>query len=132
MKTDGMPGDYFRVLEAKPMDGGPKAATRKITLTKMMLVFKLGLYAILALLVCLHTSGILPMINYRILDKAKETQGVHYPDLYEASVLELRAGLDAGHFSCVDLVKVCTSLHTFFFPYNDSQFDRHTLLESRK
>jgi len=132
MKTDGMPSDYFRVLEAKPMDGGPKAGAGKITLTKMMPVFKLGLYAILGLLVCLQTSGILPMINYRILDKAKKIQGVHYPDLYEASVLELRAGLDAGHFSCVDLVKVCTSLHTFSFHYNDSQFDRHTLLESRK
>jgi hypothetical protein len=28
------------------------------------------------------------------------------PDLYEASVLELQAGLDAGHFTSVDLVKV--------------------------
>ncbi|CAK5282823.1 unnamed protein product [Mycena citricolor] len=28
-----------------------------------------------------------------------------FPDLYEASVLELQAGLDAGHFSSVDLVK---------------------------
>jgi len=30
-----------------------------------------------------------------------------YPDLYEASVLELQQGLDVGHFSSVDLVKVC-------------------------
>jgi hypothetical protein len=29
-----------------------------------------------------------------------------FPDLYEASVLELQAGLDAGTFSSVDLVKV--------------------------
>lgn len=29
-----------------------------------------------------------------------------FPDLYEASVLELQAGLDAGNFSSVDLVKV--------------------------
>ncbi|KJA23796.1 hypothetical protein HYPSUDRAFT_66167 [Hypholoma sublateritium FD-334 SS-4] len=28
-----------------------------------------------------------------------------YPDLYEASVVELQTGLDAGHFSSVDLVK---------------------------
>lgn len=28
------------------------------------------------------------------------------PDLYEASVLELQAGLTAGDFSSVDLVKV--------------------------
>ena len=31
-----------------------------------------------------------------------------FPDLYEASVLELQAGLDAGHFSSVHLVKVLT------------------------
>jgi len=31
---------------------------------------------------------------------------VQFPDLYEASVLELQQGLDAGHFSSVDLVKV--------------------------
>jgi hypothetical protein len=31
-----------------------------------------------------------------------------FPDLYEASVLELQAGLDAGSFSSVDLVKVLT------------------------
>lgn len=29
-----------------------------------------------------------------------------FPDLYEASVVELEAGLDAGHFTSVDLVKV--------------------------
>lgn len=33
-----------------------------------------------------------------------------FPDLYEASVLELQEGLDAGHFSSVDLVKVLTDL----------------------
>lgn len=31
---------------------------------------------------------------------------IQFPDLYEASVLELQRGLDAGHFSSVDLVKV--------------------------
>ncbi|KAF8653663.1 hypothetical protein AX16_003814 [Volvariella volvacea WC 439] len=30
---------------------------------------------------------------------------VQFPDLYEASVQELQAGLDAGHFTSVDLVK---------------------------
>ncbi|KAF9553773.1 amidase signature enzyme [Agrocybe pediades] len=30
---------------------------------------------------------------------------VQFPDLYEASVMELQEGLDAGHFSSVDLVK---------------------------
>ena len=36
-----------------------------------------------------------------------------FPNLYEASVLELQAGLDAGHFSSVDLVKVLAD--PFFF-----------------
>jgi hypothetical protein len=42
------------------------------------------------------------------LDGTVKTEAV-FPDLYEASVLELQAGLDAGHFSSVDfddLVKV--------------------------
>lgn len=35
---------------------------------------------------------------------------VQFPDLYEASILELQEGLDAGHFSSVDLVKVDSSI----------------------
>ncbi|PPQ74261.1 hypothetical protein CVT26_004453 [Gymnopilus dilepis] len=30
---------------------------------------------------------------------------IAYPDLYEASILELQLGLDAGHFTSIDLVK---------------------------
>lgn len=33
------------------------------------------------------------------------------PDLYEASVPELQEGLNAGHFSSVDLVKVRSHPH---------------------
>lgn len=32
--------------------------------------------------------------------------GSNFPDLYEASISELQAGLDGGHFTSVDLVKV--------------------------
>ena len=38
------------------------------------------------------------------------TTATVFPDLYEASVLELQHGLDAGTFSSVDLVKVLTFL----------------------
>lgn len=38
---------------------------------------------------------------------------VSLPDLYEASILQLQAGLDAGHFSSVDLVKVSRFLVSF-------------------
>ncbi len=40
---------------------------------------------------------------------AAATAKVQFPDLYEASILELQEGLDAGHFSSVDLVKVYSS-----------------------
>lgn len=32
---------------------------------------------------------------------------VDLPDLYEASIAELQEGMDKGHFTSVDLVKVC-------------------------
>ena len=39
-----------------------------------------------------------------------ERTNVTFPDLYEATVMELQAGLDAGHFTSVDLVKVMFSV----------------------
>ena len=33
-------------------------------------------------------------------------EAVTFPDLYEASIAELQAGLDGGQFTSVDLVKV--------------------------
>ena len=39
-----------------------------------------------------------------------ERANVTFPDLYEATVMELQAGLDAGHFTSVDLVKVMFSV----------------------
>ena len=57
----------------------------------------------LAIFACLQiTRGVITA-----LDGTVKTEKV-FPDLYEASVLELQAGLDAGHFSSVDLVKVLT------------------------
>lgn len=34
-----------------------------------------------------------------------------FPDLYEASIEELQSGLEAGHFTSVDLVKVSITVH---------------------
>jgi hypothetical protein len=62
---------------------------------------KWGVSVLLAIFVCLQiTRGVITA-----LDGTSKT-GTVFPDLYEASVLELQAGLDAGHFSSVDLVKV--------------------------
>ena len=66
---------------------------------------KWGVSVLLAIVACLQiTRGVITA-----LDGTAKTETV-FPDLYEASVLELQAGLDAGHFSSVDLVKVLTDL----------------------
>ena len=73
-----------------------------------MTFLKWWVSVLLAIFVCLQiTRGVITA-----LDGIVKTETV-FPDLYEASVLELQAGLDAGHFSSVDLVKVLTS--AFFF-----------------
>ncbi|KAG8757540.1 hypothetical protein FRC12_010278, partial [Ceratobasidium sp. 428] len=41
-----------------------------------------------------------------ILWLSSHTEDFEYPDLYEASIVELQAGLDKGHFTSVDLVKL--------------------------
>ena len=42
---------------------------------------------------------------YTVLSKTVE-RATQFPDLYEASVVELQDGLERGDFSSVDLVKV--------------------------
>lgn len=44
--------------------------------------------------------------DFEIPDNSNIGTSTLYPDLYEASVLELQAGLDKGLFTSVDLVKV--------------------------
>jgi hypothetical protein len=80
---------------------------------------------LLAIFVCLQiTRGVV------ITDGTVETVTV-FPDLYEASVLELQAGLDAGSFSSVDLVKVLTDSYSFFLA-DSFIYIRLILHESRK
>ena len=66
-----------------------------------MLVFKWSLSVLPGILVCSHKA----LGNSLLADRTKVNDKL-YPDLYEASVLELQAGLEAGDFSSVDLVKV--------------------------
>ncbi|KAG8685164.1 hypothetical protein FRC09_014925, partial [Ceratobasidium sp. 395] len=40
-----------------------------------------------------------------VLWLSSHTEDPEYPDLYEASIVELQTGLDKGHFTSVDLVK---------------------------
>ena len=39
-------------------------------------------------------------------EQSNKSSSVTFPDLYEASIAELQAGLEKGHFTSVDLVKV--------------------------
>jgi amidase len=57
---------------------------------------------LLAIFACLQITRVITALD----GTAKTETETAFPDLYEASVLELQAGLDAGHFSSVDLVKV--------------------------
>ena len=43
-------------------------------------------------------------------DSGTVPNSVTFPDLYEASIAELQDGLEKGHFTSVDLVKVSHSL----------------------
>jgi amidase len=48
------------------------------------------------------------MFSFRVLTTLSGTGSTDYvlPNLYEASIAELRYGLDNGYFTSVDLVKV--------------------------
>ncbi|PPQ68947.1 hypothetical protein CVT26_001818 [Gymnopilus dilepis] len=59
---------------------------------------RVWLYAFLAALACLEIG--------RSYHADRMVKTVAYPDLYEASISEIQVGLDAGHFTSVDLVKV--------------------------
>lgn len=72
---------------------------------KPMFNFKWWLSALLAALACLQIARGVTTSGDSTAEQHRPQ--VQCPDLYEASVLELQQGLDAGHFSSVDLVKVC-------------------------
>jgi hypothetical protein len=55
-------------------------------------------------LVCLAVSLLVSAL-------ATPTPPTKLPDLYEASLAELQEGLDAGHFTSVDLIKVGSIYH---------------------
>ena len=62
-----------------------------------MLFFKSKISLILNTFVCLQAV--------QFASSTTTPAQVDFPDLYEASISELQAGLDAQHFSSVDLVK---------------------------
>lgn len=87
---------------------------RRLPKSYFLTYLKWGVPVLLAILACLQITR--KVIT--ALDGMVKTETV-FPDLYEASVLELQAGLDAGHFSSVDLVKVPTD---FYFYFADSLY----------
>jgi len=98
--------DISHSIVVSDLDGGHKPKSKLYNL-KWWLSTLLAIFACLQIVRGIGTSG----------DSTAEQHKpqVHFPDLYEASVLELQQGLDEGHFSSVDLVKVvailCTSSH---------------------
>jgi hypothetical protein len=105
---------YFRL----PVARTPYESHGKQTRTRFSLRwFLLGL---LLLFTCLR--------NFPVFFGAVVTAPA-LPDLYEASVLELQAGLDAGQFTSVDLVKVCLLQS---MKSDLSRLSRHTLPVSKK
>ena len=69
--------------------------------------FKWWLSAFLAVFACLQIARGITTTGDTTAEQNEHQ--VQFPDLYEASVLELQQGLDGGHFSSVDLVKVRNS-----------------------
>jgi len=53
-------------------------------------------------------SKVLQYLNIQTNDATVDD--LPFPDLYEASILDLQIGLDAGNYTSVDLVKVCSSM----------------------
>ena len=51
-------------------------------------------------------AGLAFIAGFNPVQSLKPRAPYKLPDLYEASVLELQEGLDGGHFTSVDLVKV--------------------------
>ena len=49
-------------------------------------------------------------VLYWLCLSSRLAAATEFPDLYEASVLELKQGLDNGDFTSVDLVKVGTKM----------------------
>lgn len=80
-----------------------------------MTIAKAWLSTFLAISACLQIlSGV---STAAATTSSTSVSDVTFPDLYEASVAELQAGLDAGTFTSVDLVKVSskTTLMTLLF-----------------
>lgn len=64
--------------------------------------------------------------------KEASSSSVTFPDLYEASIEELQVGLEKGHFTSVDLVKVSASLEIFSVVVHALLLDRRTSLASTR
>ncbi|KAF7440101.1 hypothetical protein PC9H_000445 [Pleurotus ostreatus] len=63
------------------------------------------LVGLLSILVITGQRLYVPNTSSSLFATTTKSNGVALPDLYEASIAELQAGLHAGHFTSVDLVK---------------------------
>jgi len=103
-KDDGSKLSHRRFSQSivvSDLNGKPKPKSK-------MSNFKWWLSALLAVFACLQIARGVTTTGDSTVEQHQPQ--VQFPDLYEASVLELQQGLDAGHFSSVDLVKVRDSV----------------------
>lgn len=88
-------------------------------------VFRSALYKMLA-----FTSLLYLILAFCTVERVFAISGpdtAELPDLYEASIAELQDGLQKGHFTSVDLVKVSTP-YTTETDMSCLVMNRHTLL----
>lgn len=95
-----------RVEEGASDDGANKRRGCLLHITVLV-----GLLSILVIITGEHLH--VPTISSFLFTTTTKSNGVAFPDLYEASVAELQAGLYAGHFTSVDLVKVRRYTYSF-------------------
>lgn len=88
-----------------PVESFSRITSRATTMAMGLAHWWLSIF--LALASAIHiTQGTSSSLINENSAAVKPVAQVEFPDLYEASVLDLQNGLDAGHFTSVDLVKV--------------------------
>jgi len=91
MQHDDSGVDKNRWTTPKPLSSTQENTPTMMSASRWWLSFGLGLLALTHL----------TQLAWGVLTPSE----IQFPDLYEASILELQAGLDAGDFTSVDLVK---------------------------
>lgn len=94
-----MPPGYIR--DSFVCGGVSCASTSFIMASKVAYLTRLSLLTIGILVLALVCAS-----QGQTSAQSPTSAAINFPDLYEASIAELQDGLERGHFTSVDLVKV--------------------------